>query len=94
MGHELEQEYELTQYLNSTKEYVLYVLRTMPELRSINKRYELWQRVCQLSKGRVNYETVSRLARKIQNGMGLFLPEQDDQREQLAIIHRKYWKEE
>ncbi len=91
MPHELEEEYELSNYLNSTKEYVLFVLRTMPELRRINKRYELWQKVSELSKGRVNYETVSRLCRQIQNTEGKFIVE--DNRNSLEKGYREYFKQ-
>ena len=88
--HKLEQEYELSEYLNTTKEYVLFVLRTMPELRSINKRFQLWQKVCELSKGRINYETVSRLCRQIQNTEGKFIVE--DNRNILEKEYREYFK--
>ena len=90
MPHELEQEYEVSEYLNSTKEYVLYVLRTMPELRGIGKRHQLWEKVCELSKGRVNYETVSRLCRLIQNTEGRFIVENNNN---LEKEYREYFRQ-
>ncbi len=67
------------------------VLKDNKDLRTVENRHLVRELVEQKLGRQVADESVPRACRKIQNTDGLWLPEVEDKREQLAEIHKEYY---
>lgn len=76
---------------DSTKLCTARVLRDFPKLRSIDKRREMTQKVQEVYGFHHNPVTVDRMARHLQNKMGLYLPQQPDDRYDQESEWRRYF---
>jgi len=81
---------KVTNKLESTRLWVLRTLRDFPELRPVEKRRELIKKVNELSGLDLYSDTITRMARNIQNTNKLYLPE--DKRNELEQIHHEFFK--
>jgi len=75
--------------LETTKIFVLRALRDFPELRNVSKRRELIKKVNELAEQDLYPDTITRLARHIQNTQGLYLV--DDSRKELEQDYKDYF---
>ena len=75
--------------LDNTQTYVSRALRDFPELREISQRRNLHKKVSELAGEDLNPETVSRMARHLQNTLGMYTVE--DNRFNLKKIHTDYF---
>ena len=80
----------VTEKLETTRIFVLRALRDFPELRLVEKRRELIKKVNELSGLDLYPDTITRMARNIQNTNKLYLP--DDKRSELEQIHHDFFK--
>jgi len=65
------------------------VFRDFPELRYVSKRDELIDKVKELGGKELKERTIDRMARHIQNKLGLYQVE--DNRDNLEVQHREYY---
>lgn len=82
--------YHQETYLPTTRLLVARALRDNPELRDVGKRIELYEKVKETSPFKINPETVTRMARLLQNELGLYTV--DDDRVEKQNEYCQYFK--
>ena len=81
---------KITNKLETTRLWVLRTLRDFPELRQVEKRRDLIKKVNELSGLDLYPDTITRMARNIQNTNKLYVS--DDKRNELEQIHHEFFK--
>lgn len=67
------------------------ILRDYPDLRTIDKREEVWQKVKETIPN-AKFSTVERIIRKLQNTLNFYLPLENDKRYEKANAYKAFFK--
>jgi len=81
---------KVTNELVNTQTWVARVLRDYPELRPVQMRRELIKKVIEMSEQDLYSDTITRMARHIQNTLGMYTVE--DKRTELQEMYEDYFK--